>query len=189
MTSSILDQAKLWKEEADNLIVESQLVPILSSFGKVQYTGSYAYDVMLGADLDIYVIAPADKAKDTALAALHKLIEQNYWNGYLFYDFAAHKSSYHPEFPDAYYVGVKGDFGGHRWKVDIWFGEHETLNNENNAWIKEAMTDMGREVILRLKQARSDGLFDASSHAIYMAVLKDKINNIEQFLSWQKKHV
>ena len=185
MANSLLALSAQWKREADKLLRESQLSSILAKFGELQHTGSYVYDVMLGADIDIYVTASIGEAKSVALAALHTLIEQNYWNGYLFYDFAAHTSSYHPEFPKVYYVGVKSDFSGHRWKVDVWFGEHETLNSEDNTWIKDAMTDTGKEVILEIKQARNDGLLDASSHAIYTAVLKDNVMSPEQFLAWQ----
>ena len=185
--NNLLALAARWKHEADDLLRDSHLDAILAECGELQYTGSYAYDVMLGADIDIYVIQPSDKAKDTALVALHKLIEQNYWNGYLYYDFAAHSSSYHPEFPAAYYLGVKGDFGGHRWKVDVWFGEREMLNNENNAWIKDAMTDAHRETILRLKLARDEGIVQASSHAMYDAVIRHGIKTVDQFTAWQQR--
>src|SRR5579863_7558134 len=99
MAISLLTQSRMWQEEADKLLDNSQLYSILSKLGDVRFTGSYDYNVMLGADIDIYVIVPVDSAKRSALKALNQLIEQNYWNGYLFYDFVKHSSANHPRFP------------------------------------------------------------------------------------------
>lgn len=180
----LLEQAKNWEHEAGNLLAESQMQSILSPIGEVHYTGSYDYGVLLGADIDIYVFVTGDKAKGSARTALGRLIEQNYWNGYLYYDFAAHPSVYHPGFPESYYVGVKGDYQGHRWKVDIWFGQREVLNKGND-WIKGSMTDDARRIILALKQARNDGQLHAESHEMYTAVLKHGVKDVDSFRAWQ----
>lgn len=107
MSISLLTQSRMWHEEADKLLDNSQLYPILSKIGNVKITGSYDYDLMLGADIDIYVVVDKNNAKDSALKALNQLINQNYWNGYLYYDFVSHSSKNHLNFPKSYYVGVK----------------------------------------------------------------------------------
>lgn len=180
----LLAQAKGWQQEADDLLAESRLRSVLSPIGEVHYTGSYDYGVLLGADIDIYVFVPGDKAKESARTALDVLIEQNYWNGYLYYDFAAHPSVYHPGFPESYYVGVKGDYRGHRWKIDIWFGPREVLSKGND-WIKDSMTDDARQVILTLKQARNDGQLHAESHEMYTAILKHGVKDVDSFRAWR----
>lgn len=186
MVEDLLEQAKAWRQEADALLAESGLPQVLERVGTVQYTGSYDYDVLLGPDVDIYVLVPDAQAKESARTALDTLIEQNYWNGYLYYDFAVHPSVHHPGFPESYYVGVKGDFRGHRWKVDIWFGPSDVLY-ANNAWIKPLLADENRPVILALKHARNEGELHAESHEIYTAVLKDGVRDAAGFLTWQQE--
>lgn len=180
MTISLQTQSRMWQEEANKLLDNSQLYPILSKLGEVKFTGSYAYDLMLDADIDIYVIVPNSTAKSSALKALNALIEQNYWNGYLFYDFVSHGSKYHPSFPKSYYVGLKADYADHRWKVDVWFGEDETLSH-NNDWIGQSLNDESKNTILEIKKARNNGEFRVDSHKIYEAVLKQNIKSVSEF--------
>ena len=175
----------MWHEEADKLLDYSQIYSLLSRIGEVKMVGSYDYNLMLGPDLDIYVIVPKDMAKVAALDALKQLIKQNYWNGYLYYDFVKHSSKNHPGFPKAYYVGVKSDFSGNRWKVDIWFGQEDTLRVSND-WIKDKLNDENKKLILKLKAARNDGEIIANSHDIYLAVLRNNVKDVEEFQNWFK---
>ncbi len=177
--------SRMWHEEADKLLNYSQICSLLSTIGKVKIVGSYDYNLMLGPDIDIYVFVPSDIAKTAALDALNKLIKQNYWNGYLYYDFVKHSSKNHPGFPKSYYVGVKCDFSSNRWKVDIWFGQEETLR-VNKSWIKDNLNDENKKLILELKAARNDGEIITDSHDIYLAVLNNNVNNIEEFKNWAK---
>ncbi len=181
----LLTLSRMWHEEADKLLNYSQISSILSRLGEVKIVGSYDYNLMLGPDLDIYVILPEDKAKAAALDALNQLIKQNYWNGYLYYDFVVHSSKNHPGFPKAYYVGVKRDFSSSRWKVDIWFGQEDTLR-VNNDWIKDNLNDENKKLILKLKAARNDGEINTDSHDIYLAVLRNNVKNVEEFKKWSK---
>jgi len=181
----LLTQSRMWHEEADKLLKYSHIYSLLSRIGEAKITGSYDYNLMLGPDIDIYVIVSESKAKTAALDALNHLIQQNFWNGYLYYDFVKHSSKNHPDFPKAYYVGVKSDFSGIRWKVDIWFGNEDTLSINNN-WIKDSLNDDAKQIILDLKAFRNDGEIKASSYDIYLAVLKDNVKGVEDFKNWVK---
>jgi len=181
----LLTLSRMWHEEADKLLDYSRIYSLLSRIGEVKIVGSYEYNLMLGPDLDIYVIVPTDRARVAALDALNQLIQQNHWNGYLYYDFVKHSSKNHPDFPKAYYVGVKSDFSKNRWKVDIWFGNEDTLRI-NNDWIKDTLNNETKKIILELKAARNDGEIKTDSLNIYVAVLRNNVKSVEEFKNWVK---
>ena len=107
---------------------------------EVRLTGAYAYGVMLDPDIDVDVVVPAGRERSAAVALLQALIDQSYWNGYLFYDHREKRSPrpQHAEVPRVYYVGVKA----HWWDVDIWVGDAAALPPQDD-WVRrgEAWTN------------------------------------------------
>lgn len=185
MNSSLISQSKIWREEADKLLDNSNIYHLLKDFGDVEFTGSYDYDLMLGADIDIYIYCDPDKSRGNAIKLLNTLIEQNYWNGYYFYDFFNHSSEKHIDFPKSYYIGVKKDYLKYRWKLDIWFGDKKTLNI-NSQWIKNGLNSAKRNSILEIKQARNENRIISQSLDIYKAVINDNVKHLNDFIDWQK---
>lgn len=51
--NDLLKQSNKWKQEATKLLGKSGLENILKKFGEVEFTGSYAADLMLGGDGDV----------------------------------------------------------------------------------------------------------------------------------------
>lgn len=142
---------------------------MLHRVGEVRLTGAYAYGVMLDPDIDVDVVVPAGRERSAAVALLQALIDQSYWNGYLFYDHREKRSPrpQHAEVPRVYYVGVKA----HWWDVDIWVGDAAALPPQDD-WVRRGMDERAREIVLGLKQARTAGHIRASGLSIYTAVLK-----------------
>ena len=54
----ILEFSQKTKSDAMALLDQTDLIKILSKFGKVTIGGSYKYDLKWGADIDITVICP-----------------------------------------------------------------------------------------------------------------------------------
>src|SRR5690348_13439367 len=105
------------KRHADALLQEAGLIARLQHYGEVLFTGSYAIDLMVNRDIDLYVVHP-ELAEDRVLDALRSLILQSFFHGYLYYDFLKHPSA---GFPNGYYIGLKIPFRDEEWKLDIWF--------------------------------------------------------------------
>lgn len=42
-----MEVARQWKERADKLLAESRLLDLLARYGEVNFSGGYAYDVMM----------------------------------------------------------------------------------------------------------------------------------------------
>jgi hypothetical protein len=175
---NLFEQSKQWHIEAKELIDKSKLLEILNNLGKVHFSGSYKYDLMLGPDIDLLLICQNPEL--TAKKLINTLIEQRFWNGYKFYDWDNFRSPKHPTYPKAYYVGLKGTHNEHRWKIDIWLVD-KFPENIDDSWIIENLDRIKKKTILKLKNARNNSEFDSSSYDIYDAVINKNINSVGEF--------
>lgn len=179
----ILSQSKKWKKEANNLIQDSGFENILKKFGDMIFTGSYAADLMMSGDIDIYVVNKS-YSKKNVLEIFNELANFGFFEGYLFFDWKKNK---HPDFPLAYYIGLKKKIKGTKWKIDIWFltpndlHKLEYLNLNPDKISKEQ-----KLAILKLKDFRNKFFQNISSKIIYDMVLKDNISTVEGFKKYIK---
>lgn len=175
---SLASESNHWQQTANQLLEQSGLLSFLKQRGEVYFTGSYRYGLIMSADIDLYLIHPK-AGKDQSLAILHALIEQEFWNVYMYGDWVQFQS---PEMPVGYYVGLKRDFANARWKVDIWnLPEVPPKLREYNEWIMRSLTPEKRELILVIKKANIRQKWDVSSVTIYDAVLTGKVKSVEEF--------
>ncbi len=178
MQNDLRIESHRWQKDADSLIQESSLISGLSKFGTPDFTGSYKYQLMLDGDIDIYLITP-NANKKTAKHLIDELINQGFWNGYMLFDWVNFRRDY---FPEAYYVGMKTDYKGHKWKVDIWvLDQFPPTHKEYNDWLEGHLNESNREIILRLKAARKDKGWTVDGKTIYDAVIKEGISTIDDF--------
>jgi hypothetical protein len=175
------EKAARWKSKADKLLINYKLESILKDHGKVEFTGSYKYNLMLSPDIDMYLIVKVGDQKPTAIKVLSELIEQNLWNGYLFYDWSKFRSEEHKNYPIGYYIGLKSTYKENRWKVDIWIVDEAEKNKRS--W-NDKLTHLNyeqREVVLTLKRAKLNGEIQSSVHDIYEAVLYKNVRTVNEF--------
>jgi hypothetical protein len=175
---TLVAEATEWQENADQLLEQSELLPLLRRYGEVYVTGSYRYGLMMGADVDLYLLHP-DASKERAASLLLELIHQGVWNAFLFGDWVQfHRSG----FPTGYYLGLKRDFAGARWKVDIW--HMPTVPNDlldYNQWLEHSLTPESRALILEIKRvARQEG-WKVPGTTIYDAVLQGNVASLAEF--------
>jgi hypothetical protein len=119
----LIKKSQQWHEDATELLRISRIEELLGRFGEVVLTGSYVYDVLLGADIDLFVNNehPSRKlSEDIAVA----LVRGGFWNSIMFCDWQK-LPSFRPDpaqmLPFGDYFCVKKDFNGARWKVDIFW--------------------------------------------------------------------
>jgi hypothetical protein len=176
----LVSESLRWQETANELLEQSGLLSFLKERGEVYFTGSYRYGLLMSADIDLYLLHP-QAGKEQALSVLMALIEQGYWNVYLYGDWVKFRA---PDMPIGYYVGLKRDFAGARWKIDIWNTPQVAPNSlKYNAWIEKSLTPETRKIILAIKKANVLHKWNISGVTIYDAVLTDKVNNVEAFQS------
>ena len=170
--------ADVLQKDADALLEASGLVQLLASFGRVYRTGSYRYHLMFVPDIDLYVISP-DAGKQQATSILNKLIEQGFWNAFLFGDWVQFR---HKGFPEGYYVGLKRTFRQRRWKIDIWnlpTVPQELLHYDQ--WVTDHLSHDKKLLILEIKRWREASGREVPSKLIYDFVLSGRVNSLESF--------
>lgn len=175
---SLVSESIRWQETADKLLEQSGLLSFLRARGEIYFTGSYRYGLIMSADIDLYLLHP-QAGKAQALAILMALIEQGYWNIHLFGDWVKFCAS---DMPIGYYVGLKRDFAGARWKVDIWnIPQVAAPSLAYNAWIEESLIPETREIILAIKKANVQHKWDMPGPTIYNAVLTGQVKTVQEF--------
>ncbi len=176
--ASLVSESNRWQKTADQLLEQSGLLSFLKQRGEVYFTGSYRYGLIMSADIDLYLLHP-QAGKAQAIVLLHALIEQQFWNVYMYGDWVQFRS---PSMPVGDYVGLKRDFADARWKVDIWnVPEVPLKSREYNEWLARALTPETRELILAIKKANIRQKWDVSGVTIYDAVLTGTVKNVEEF--------
>ena len=176
--NSLLGQSIKWRKEADKILSLCKLVDILKGFGRVEFSGAYAANLMMSGDIDVYVISKTSR-KGKVLEAFNQIANSCPFQGYLFYDW---KNNKHPGFPHAYYIGLKTKIRGAKWKIDVWFLTEKDLRKVKYHYLKDVKLKQEQKLaILRFKQFRNKHLPKLPSFFIYEAVLKDNIVTLSGF--------
>ena len=74
-TDALLRESRALREDAGRLLRELRLVEQWREYGEVELTGSYRWDLMLGSDVDLYVVDPAVDL-DLALGAFNRFVRR-----------------------------------------------------------------------------------------------------------------
>lgn len=171
MKPDLLKLSKKLHTDANSLLKKTGLIKKLSKYGDVLISGSYDLDLMMDGDIDLFVInKKIDKQESVNI--LKELIMQNYFNGYLYYDWTKRK---HEGFPKGYYIGLKTEFKKRKWKVDVWLvGKKFKPTEDLITFIRASLNEKNKKVILDLKyKAKNKGL-NLKSSDIYKKVLGKK---------------
>ena len=176
--NQVLQQSKKIKADADELLKETDLINILSEFGKVEITGSYKADLMWEADIDMHVFGKFTR-KDI-LKIMEKLMQETKMTGYMFFDWVTYSN---PNWPKGYYLGIKQLFKNYKkqWKIDIWFIGKEREESAKNMNLVSNLSDEEKIKILECKKYKIDNKYSFPSTEIYKAILKDGITSVEEF--------
>jgi hypothetical protein len=172
----------LLQAEAQRLIDATRLDKLLTSFGRVELSGSFVYGTMVDRDIDIEVyLQPKDINIDTrakvmnAILMLPQCVEMRMTDRKLYPK---------PHRPKGIWFGPYMLFEDNIWNIDIWL----TPLDELNTGLHEKMlsiTPEQRDAILIIKQqALENGIKKKgiTSAEIYKSVLSDGVSNYQEFI-------
>jgi hypothetical protein len=111
----------LYRETADSFLKSSKLVSVLEKYGRIEFEGAYAGNVMLHGDVDIKVIKDVDFTLDELFAILkdvHDTCGDNFRSLFVKADWDDPRLGH--QFPNGRYIGLKTYVNVERWKFDIW---------------------------------------------------------------------
>lgn len=182
----LLEESKRIKAQANKILKTSGIIDILQSYGEVKIGGSYALDVMLRPDIDIFVVAPQHNW-DGVLEIQSKIMKSKYFREFDFVNWV--------DFEDQSLTSMKGYYfqpwvpvDGQLWKIDIWLITSESDKSaETTEHFKKLLSEADESkkiTILEIKEAMRQGkkyIKGVDGRLIYKAVLEDDITNPKEF--------
>ena len=175
-----------YRETASSFLESSQLLSVLEKYGRIEFEGAYAGNVMLHGDVDIKVIKDADFTQDelfTILKDVHDTCGDSFRSLFIKADWDDPRLG--QQFPNGRYLGLKTYVNDERWKFDIWFISQDE-NNRDRGKVdisKTDLTDEQRIKILEFKQYRREHGLKVSGQEIYEAVLEKGITDSKSLFS------
>lgn len=146
----ILEFSKKTKADAVALLNQTNLINILSKFGNVIIGGSFKYDIMWGADIDITVVC--QNTRKSSLEALNQVIEAKLAQKYEYGDFVTFKREKRPE---SYILNLRMPFNERKWETEIWFFDKESDDQkEVDDLMKVKLNEKNKLAILKMKEKR-----------------------------------
>lgn len=188
--SEQLESSKKLLNQANKFLQTKHFENILSKYGQVVYTGSYAADLMVWPDIDVQLILPDEQDKIDAILNVSKiLLNDPDVKDVKLINFAKRKK---PGMPCGMYVGVKIKDSDSmlEWKIDIWALEHDhyARDLEFHKSIMQKLTPELKEILIAWKyrlMGDNDRVPQLGSYYLYQAVLFEGLTEeklIEQFL-------
>lgn len=181
---NLLQISDQYTDTADAFLQSSKLIEVLEKYGRIEYEGAYAGQVMLDGDIDIKVIREEEFTIDDMFAVLRDLYDacgDDFRSYFLKRDWDDPRIG--KQFPFGQYIGLKTYIGDERWKCDIWFiTEIESTRDKQKIDISKAkLTEEQRKTILEFKQYRKENGLKVSGQEIYEAVLEKGMINSGDF--------
>ena len=182
--TALLITSQNYKNIADELLEQTELVKDLRHFGEVHYTGAYAANVMMHGDIDLIVVQENPFSAEEVFDILHTLYSKGKFRSYFIVgDWDDIRKG--NEFPNGHYIGLKLLVGSEKWKFDVWFvGKKDFDEREKDFQIKNVKLTMEqKECILLFKKYRNDNKLSISGQQIYDAVLNQEFKSVNDLLS------
>ena len=184
LKNSIVKISDLYKETASSFLESSKLLSVLEKYGKIEFEGAYAGNVMLHGDVDIKVIRENDYTQDemfTILRDIHDTCGNNIRSLFIKADWDDPRLG--QQFPSGRYIGLKTYVNDERWKFDVWFiSEAENTRDRGKLDIsKIELSEEQRLKIILFKQYRKEHGLKVPGQEIYEAVLEEGITNPDEY--------
>jgi hypothetical protein len=182
---ALIQVDRVLRAEADTLLYARGLHQLVSEYGTLHVSGSYALHLMTWRDLDLYLEAPhlTVEAFFGLGARIASLLPA--WKMF----FTNHRQQPTPEGLRGLYWGIRlGEVTAGHWKIDLWALDTPTCQERlaHKQRIAARLTPGSRTIILGLKAQlwNHPSYRDTiTSQAIYDAVLEAGVDSLDGF--WQ----
>ena len=189
--AEIIKHSKLLHQEASELLDKEGLLPMISAFGTTRVIGSYALDTMTWPDIDISMNLPNEQNIEMffelakRIATKFQITKMSYSNHYI---------RGFPGFDHGLYWGTQLRYKEREWKIDLW-GYDDTAYQKHIAeaeTLRCQLQHADSDAILRIKHIICQhpdyrgNIYN--SMAVYRAVLADKVESVDEFITWLEKN-
>lgn len=188
----ILKRAEALRRGVDELLYQRELHDIPISFGEFWYTGSYALDTMDWGDLDVHKVPHGDPQAVGPFFVLGRQLAG--FEGVTIMTFHNTIAGPREPLPRGLFWGIRLDPGPveEQWKIDLWATNEDDYRAARQTMdgIQDRMTEEGRRLILKTKQAilTPDGKTPRlSGYHIYQAVLYHGMRTVEDVVDYLRQ--
>lgn len=189
MNISLDEQQSKLQQEAQDVLDDINLLPILNRYAPAKMVGSVVTGLMTWRDIDIEV--PKLISKSEVLDAIAPIWEQS---SILECNLGDNRHKERPNAPSGFYVGLKyKKVMEHEevvWKIDIWFLDPSQQSQElNTEWIQARLTPENRQIILAIKNVLAQHPSyrkQIYSVDIYNTVFEHDVRSIEDFKTFMQ---
>jgi hypothetical protein len=180
---NLLEISDNYKKTGEDFLNDSGLISILERYGRVEFEGAFAGNVMLHGDVDMKVVKEDDFTNDDIFKLAREVYDicSNIRSVFVKADWDDPRLG--QQFPIGKYLGLKTYLNEERWKFDIWLiSEEEHAKVRTSLDIsKMSLTEEQRMKILEFKKYRKDNNLKISGQEIYEAVLEKGITEPKLF--------
>jgi len=171
------------QRDAEAILKQLHLADHLSDRAEVVPVGSYTYHLMAWEDLDIDLVTESQPEDTLIWDTARFLSSQPQVKLLLIADNRAGKKEHNR--PRSVYLGLKYDYRGTIWKVDIRLLSKADISPKAS-WLTALQTasDEQKALILKIKHnLKDDPRYhqEVSSVSVYKAVLEEGIDSVEAF--------
>lgn len=171
-----MKKSKELSHKAKIFLLDKNIESILSAYGRVVYTGSYAADLMVWPDIDIQLILPDNANKlDTILEISKTFLNDSDLKDVKLINFEKRNQK---GMPIGMYLGMHlySKSENIMWKIDVWSleTEHYLRDVEFQKEIMTRLTPELKELIIAWKyklMGKDDRVPHLGSYALYKGVL------------------
>ena len=177
----VIEYSKNIKDEATAFIEEIGILKILNNYGNIRFTGSYASDIMINRDIDIYITKNSDYSIEEFVEIFKTIFISKITPGIHCGNETDFKNPRY-NFPKGYYMGIKSNFRSKKWKIDIWFINEKEMENISYIDLKKDINENNKLLLLEIKYYTMMNNVKIPSVQIYDYIFKQGVNSLEQFI-------
>lgn len=187
----LINRSAQVKKSAKSFIDTKGFEEILSMFGTIVYTGSYAYDLMVWNDIDLHVILDSDVKQHEQFSQISsKFLEDGEVKSIKLINFYKRRK---PSMPQGMYMGLSYDLeGGSSWKVDIWSlsSENRDKNTQLEKSINNRITDDTKLLVLDWKfrlMGQDVRVPHGASYLLYQGIIFEGLKSDREITNFLKE--
>jgi len=177
-----ITHSNLLKKDADLLLKKYSIFQTLSKYGKVQFTGSYDYDVLTWGDIDICVTV-ARPTVDLLFKIGQELSKIPFITTMYFRNELVLKTK---DNPHGMFWCIELIYNSQIWKIDLLVSDAKSTKKVilKSAYVKNSLTPKNRESIIILKSIlgkNKEYRREYRSTDIYDAVIKHNVSTMDEW--------
>lgn len=175
------------QKTGDKIIKETEILNLLTKYGKVRIHGAYEYGLMLKPNIDIHLIPKNDDISVSRNLA-KELLDSERFSEVLFFDYYHFKKE---KLPKGYVIGLGIIFEDVKWNIDIYVMTADVNKNQKAHYCRDFFAQCNPEIkleIMKCKHWLQDHNIKYDTSNLYDLFISGKYKSFDEFKEKQEKN-